>query len=247
MSARSSGRRSSQRSARLRMLSVATREADHALSVPNRPASGIGSANENVEPTPSSDSTQIRPPCCCRTFRAIDRPRPVPPPADPRPVDLVEALEDPGLVGLRDADAVVLDRHDELGALVPAADRHLAAAVAELQRVVDQVDEDLADAGLVAADRGRPSGTSMTRWSPWRSANEAQPLRGLGHDPPQVDVVEEHQRAAALDPGEVEELVDHLDEVAGLDLDLRDPVAHLGRDRVARPPRRRERASRPAG
>ena len=58
---------------------------------------------------------------------------------------------------------------------------------------------------------------------------EAEPLGGLGDDSAQVDVVEEDQRAAALDPGEVEQLVDHLDEVAGLDLDLRDPVAHLGR------------------
>ena len=30
--------------------------------------------------------------------------------ADADPVDLVEPLEDPGLVGLRDADPVVLDR-----------------------------------------------------------------------------------------------------------------------------------------
>ena len=30
-------------------------------------ASAIGSANRNVEPTPSSESTQIRPPCCSTT------------------------------------------------------------------------------------------------------------------------------------------------------------------------------------
>ena len=41
------------------------------------------------------------------------------------------------------------------------------------------------------------------------------------------------QRAAALDPRQVEELVDHLDEVARLDLDLADPVAHPRRDRLA--------------
>ena len=49
------------------MLSVATRELrPSALSVPSSRAgaSEIGSANENVDPTPSSDSTQIRPPCC---------------------------------------------------------------------------------------------------------------------------------------------------------------------------------------
>ena len=39
--------------------------------------------------------------------------------------------------------------------------------------------------------------------------------------------------AAALDPRQVEQLADHLDEVAGLDLDLVDPVAHPRRDGVA--------------
>ena len=45
--------------------------------------SAIGMANENVEPAPSSDSTQIRPPCCSMTWREIASPRPVPP-ASPR-------------------------------------------------------------------------------------------------------------------------------------------------------------------
>ena len=41
------------------------------------PVTGI--ANEKVDPTPSSDSAQIRPPCASTTWRAIERPRPVPP------------------------------------------------------------------------------------------------------------------------------------------------------------------------
>ena len=40
-------------------------------------------------------------------------------PRDARPVDLVEPLEDPGLVGLRDADPVVLDGRDQLGVDAP--------------------------------------------------------------------------------------------------------------------------------
>ena len=43
-----------------------------------------GRANEKVEPSPSVESTQIRPPCCSTTCRAIDRPRPVPPGVSPR-------------------------------------------------------------------------------------------------------------------------------------------------------------------
>ena len=38
-----------------------------------------GSANLNVEPTPSTDSTQIAPLCRSMIWRAIARPRPVPP------------------------------------------------------------------------------------------------------------------------------------------------------------------------
>ena len=38
-----------------------------------------GSENENVEPWPSADSTQISPPCCSTIPFEITRPRPVPP------------------------------------------------------------------------------------------------------------------------------------------------------------------------
>src|SRR6202166_3563819 len=39
----------------------------------------IGTLRKNVEPAPSSDSTQIRPPCKATMRVAIDRPSPVPP------------------------------------------------------------------------------------------------------------------------------------------------------------------------
>ena len=38
-----------------------------------------GMANENVDPVPSSDSAQIRPPWASTMWRAIESPRPVPP------------------------------------------------------------------------------------------------------------------------------------------------------------------------
>ena len=43
-----------------------------------RPAMGM--VTVKVEPAPSTDSTPIRPPCPSTTWRAIARPRPVPPP-----------------------------------------------------------------------------------------------------------------------------------------------------------------------
>ena len=74
--------------------------------------------------------------------------------ADPRPVDLVEALEDPGLGGPRDADPVVGDGDDDLvGRPHRTLTADVAAVGAELHRVVEEVDEDLAEPVLVAADR----------------------------------------------------------------------------------------------
>ena len=46
-------------------------------------------------------------------------------------------------------------------------------------------------------------------------------------------------RAATLDSGQIDELADHLHEVAGLHLDLGDSVAHLGAGSRRRPPRPR--------
>ena len=94
-------------------------------------------------------------------------------------------------------------------------DPDLAAVGAELDRVVDEVDEDLAEARLVAADR-RQARLRRRRRSVTAVALGEQPqaLDGALGEPAEVDVVRERELAAALDPGEVEQLADHLDEVA---------------------------------
>ena len=68
---------------------------------------------------------------------------------------------------------------------------------------------------------------------PLAIGEQPQPLDRFGRDLSEVEQVEDAERAAALDPRQVEQLVDHLDEVARLDLDLADPIAHPGRDAVA--------------
>ena len=86
---------------------------------------------------------------------------------------------------------------------------------------------------------GRSSGTSTRSVTPWRSANSRrrsvdcgrEPARGRRRRQRELDVT-------ALDPRQVEQLVDHLDEVARLDVDLADPVAHLGGTRRRRAPPR---------
>ena len=81
---------------------------------------------------------------------------------------------------------------------------------------------------------GTDSATSVRSSTPWRSANSRRRSTEATGQSAEVDVVEQDQRPAALDPRQVEQLVDHLDEVVRLDLDLADPVAHPGRDRLAR-------------
>ena len=85
---------------------------------------------------------------------------------------------------------------------------------------MDEVDDDLAEPRLVAADRRQVVRDVDDEAQALALGEEPEPLGGLARRPAQVDVVEQDERAAALDPGEVEQLVDHLDEVAGLDLDL---------------------------
>ena len=55
---------------------------------------------------------------------------------------------------------------------------------------------------------------------------QAEALGGRRGEPAEVDVVLEAELRAALDPGEVQHLVDHLGEVPGLLLDAGDAVAH---------------------
>ena len=65
-------------------------------------------------------------------------------------IDLVEALEDPRLVRVRDADAVVADDEpDPIVGRLPA-DPDLAAVVAVLDGVVREVEERLAEPSRIA-------------------------------------------------------------------------------------------------
>ena len=113
-----------------------------------------------------------------------------------------------------------------------APDRHpdLPAVRAELDGVVDEVDDHLAEAGLVAANgRNARLGLGHERHStPLREQAEA--FGGGDREAREVHVIPETQLGAALHPGEVQHLVDHLGDVARLHLDQGDALAHPGRD-----------------
>ena len=73
---------------------------------------------------------------------------------------------------------------------------------------------------------GTPGSASTTSVTALRSANRRRRSTEPSAKDAEVDVVAEHELAAALDPREIEQLADHLDEMPGLDLDLEDPLPH---------------------
>ncbi len=187
-------------------------------------------------PIPSVDSTQIRPPCCSMMWRAMASPRPGPAglATDAGPVHLVEPLEDAGLGGPRDADAVVGHGHDDLVGDRIDRDANLAAVGAELHRVVEQVDQDLSEPVLVPVDCRQWRAHVGRQGHPLALGEQAQPPDGRRGQRTEVDRLERSQRSPTLDAGQVEQLADHLDEMPGLDLDVVDPFAHPPRDGITR-------------
>ena len=79
---------------------------------------------------------------------------------------------------------------------------------------MEQVDEDLAEPLLVAADRRDRRRHVDHEGDALAVGEQPQPLGRFGRDLAEVEQVEDAERAAALDPRQVEQLVDHLDEVA---------------------------------
>ncbi len=199
----------------------------------SRAASAIGRANENVEPRPSSDTTQIRPPWASITCRAIARPEARAAAPDPGPVDLVEALEDALLRAARDADPVVLDRHDHGRASPAASTRTATSPPSGLNFTALWTRLTITWPSRSSAPRtgGHARvGDIDAELDALALGEQAQPVGRGGRQAAQVDLIEEEHRPARLDPGEVEQLADHLDEVAGLDLDPADPIAHPRRN-----------------
>ena len=155
--------------------------------------------------------------------------------ADPRTIGLVETLEDARQIAPCNADAVIGDRGFEAAVACGAdGNGHLAAVEAELHRVMKEVREHLAEPAPVAADprHDRRDVERQPHALPLGERSEA--LDGIGGDGAEVDVVKEERRFAAFDAAEVQQLVNHLADVAGFDAQLGDPIAHPGRQRVAR-------------
>lgn len=151
---------------------------------------------------------------------------------DPGPVGPVEALEHPIDGTSRDPDPVILDGHHDIGVLHLDPDRDLAAVGAELDRVMDEVDQDLAKALLGTHHCGRVGGPRDDQPDRLALGVQAQPVGRVAGQSGKVNALEQEKWAARFDPGQVEQLAGHLDEVVRLDFDLADPIAHSSGDLV---------------
>ena len=169
-----------------------------------------GSENENTLPTPTWLVTVSVPPIASTSWRAIDRPRPVPPKwRVGRLLGLRKGIEDAvELVG-GDADAGILDAEAQpVGAIHGEPERH-AAGLGELQRVVDEVAQHLAEADRVGRDpcplRHRHGGAEVDGLGAGAVAEEPQHIAGtfLGIDGQMLD-----GELAGLDLREIEDVVD---------------------------------------
>src|SRR4051794_27608656 len=131
-------------------------------------------------------------------------------------IHLVEPLEDPGLIRRRDAHAVILDGQADLVATrrhghpdlrsrrVLVGSRRLGPGpigtsggvlgTAELQRVVDEVHDDLAEARLVATHEWQTLGTVDHEAEALSIGEQAQALDGVLGDGAEIDAVEEDER-----------------------------------------------------
>ena len=137
--------------------------------------------------------------------------------------DLCELLEDPREVLLRDSDASVADRNEDLSAVVPPGlDPYAAALGRVLDRVGEQVVEDLTEAPRIRHGAVRADACDDLKTLPVRERADSgkhltqrrTELQGLGVqlDPP------------GLDLGEVEYVVDEIQEVPAGVVDVLDPL-----------------------
>ena len=177
----------------------------------------------NVLPCPNSLSTQIRPPIKWTRLEAMASPSPVPPILPRRgSIGLGEGREDPRLVVRRDADSRI--RHGELqehlrglaaarssgGAQAGHAHRHFALR-RELDRVADQVRQDLAESQRIADQPIRQVLRQIAdQLQALLAGPDSQRLERLVQGRAEAERDGFQLEPAGLDAGEIEDFVEQL-------------------------------------
>ena len=133
-------------------------------------------------------------------------------------MDLLELAEDPFLLLGRDADPRVLDVELELGLPHRRADSHPAFLGRELERVGDQVEQQLPDQPGV-----RPEAQARLRLvdqlDPLVERHSPHRVEHLGDGVAEVHGLQDHLHPPRLDLGQVEDVVDQAEQVLAAAVD----------------------------
>jgi hypothetical protein len=152
-----------------------------------------------------------------------------------RAVDLLELLEDPLLVGLGDARARVRDRDAE-GPVGRGRLQADLAGLGELDRVADEVQQDLGEAALVAVADGQVGGDRGLQRQVLLGGEGLRGGQHRLHDVLHRVLSERQAQLPCLDLGEIEDVVDQAEQVAAARLDafedLPDALADVAVDVV---------------
>ena len=203
---------------------LAVRRAAAPRSAPTRFATNV---NVNVLPTPGALSTLRSPPMSRAWARLMARPRPVPPARAPA-FELLERLEHPREVLLRDADPRVRDDDlDEVASSATALDDavtridpclvNLTALLTRLMRTCFTLPPS------PRSERGSSGAARSSARCPWRQL-DGEHLLHLVERRAEVERILDELGAAGLDLGHLEHVVEERREVLAALLDGLDPL-----------------------
>ena len=122
-------------------------------------------------------------------------------PSLPGTVDLEEPLEDPGLVRLRDADALVGHGQHDLVSLLGGSHGHHPTGARELDRVVQEVQQQLPQSLGIAPHGGqRILRQCQPEFDTLAVRERPEPSRPRGQEWSHRNVIEMQLRGSLLDP-----------------------------------------------
>src|SRR5262249_4224044 len=128
-------------------------------------------------------------------------------------VELAERLEDALDVLFRNADAGVGDGEHGGVAEAPDADLDRSAGRGELHGIAGEIDDDLPEAALVAADGDRRRGGAEGEAHAVLPCPRLQHAAALGDDFAELDRLELEREVPGVELGEIENVADQLGEV----------------------------------
>ena len=200
-----------------------------------------GMRNSKTLPLPTSESSVSRPPKSSTIRRQSVRPRPGALLLHRPAAALLERLEDQLLVLGRNPDPRVADGHHQLAGLPSCAQRDGATGGSELHRVAEQVDDDLLEAELVGLHQADVVGHLHGELDAVLHGSLADDRDGVVQGGGHREDCRLQPHLARLDLGQVQDLVEQLQQVSARAVDVAEVLLLplVERRRTCRPGARR--------